>query len=369
MIFIPLNNNPVQSARDLTNFHIKKYVKTVTQILYVHVITHTGRYGKLTKSINAYELPQMETSNEKWLKESDNNIVWLIEFGIEVHNQYEIRNGKNHESCKDFTQLSSLILGTFMRAGIEYNSNEITSFILTIPEMYHVYQEPLECFKYYYVQAKQNQFKSGFGKSKKTPAPEWMSEAKYVQEIDNFEGGTKLAKMVSKYNDKAVKGPEKKMILDFIKKEAEKLRVPVERLLYSKFEKRDWKYFRWYTKPDQDLFHQLVLNVFGAIPIYLVYGEKRKVKEYKIKLTDIEYIEFNNIYEFHREKMKDEYNKIIDSLAVAYCAKNNLRQRFDIDVDYLSDIDENEKTDNFDTHLAVTLSDGMAKHTYIKGIE
>lgn len=369
MIFIPLHENPTQAAKDLANFHIKKYVKSVTELLYVHISTNPGLYGDLSPSITKFNLPKYETKNEKWLNESVNNIAWLIEYGTEIFEQYFIRNGTNHRYSKDFTQLASVVMGTYMRASVDLNSSEHTPFMMCIPEMFIVFSDPIDTFRYYYVQTKPNLIKSGWGKDKNTPAPEWFDQPKYQQEIDTFEGGTKLAKMVAKYKDKSIKGQEKQMIYDFIKREADKMRVPVEQLVYAKFEKRERRYFTFTDDTGKQLIQRLIYMQFGSIPIFSVYQGKKKLKQVSIKMTDVEYIEFNNLLKFHKAKLRDELKKIKDNLLLAYCVKNQIESKYDTDIDYLNDVDDHVSKKDYDVELAAGLTMAIKANPYNKGIE
>ncbi|WIC41470.1 hypothetical protein MA9V1_206 [Chryseobacterium phage MA9V-1] len=366
MFIYPLHEDPKQSVKYLTDFHIKKHVKSVTKLLLAHLVANESEiYDEVPAHLKFFKFEKEINKTEEWLNESMANVHWLLIYGTAMFDEYKFRFGKDYKYLKIWSELMSLVYGAAMKHYKDLIYEDHTSFLLTIPDMYVVYEEPVDCYRYFYVHARLSGDKS-VKWTKGTP-PDFLDQTKYTQEIDSFEGGTKLAKMVAKYKDSAVSAEEKDMILGFIQKEADKLRMPVERLIYDKFEKRKWHFFRWYTQLDSQLLTKLALHLFGDIPQY--YGShNKKVKEWKFKLTDIEAIKLREYYDFHRAKLWQEFKKVEDSMATAYAAAQGLDISENVDIDYANDDDDykSKSTSFYDHATAAGLTMGMEKHTYTK---
>ncbi len=72
------------------------------------------------------------------------------------------------------------------------------------------------------------------------------------------------------------------------------------------------------------VFNHIVANVIGEERTSKMYWFKNKPSVQYIELTDYEYAEIHNLFDFHKRQYKKEYKKQIDIIITAYIHKHNL---------------------------------------------
>lgn len=366
MNIFALDNDPTICAKYHSNFHIAKMSEKYLVMLEGWMLENKNNYRFNLKKTTGLSVYNHKVND--WLDESPDNVIWFTSLILNVYKEYIVRFKKAHVLHDLMNRMMFEVLDYFQTNEITFNRDNHTEFPKIMPETYIAFESSVDCYRYYYVQSKKNFLNYS------TEKPEFLSMSKYTTKVYGFEANSKLSKMVAKYKDRSITPEEKQTILSFIEREAKAQNLPIDFILYNRYEKRNDYYFKYSNKLEDTLFTSLVSHVFGDIPIY--YGSSNKrVQKWRLQLTVSEYNNFNNIYEFHRAKLKDEYKKMMSSLAVAYISKQGIENRDDLDFDYTNEYDKKgnkiiSKSDkDFDTWVAINLSNNMDKHQYLDGIE
>jgi hypothetical protein len=133
--------------------HLVKQVLESAQLLSSTMRIHGLDYG--------YKITHRSHPCRVWLDESKANFNWLKLLGMELSKEYTYRYGKIHKS-------QSIIEGSYCPKDIE--DHGLTKFALAMPNEYKTSEDPVICYRNYYIGAK----KSLLTYTKRRP-PEWLN--------------------------------------------------------------------------------------------------------------------------------------------------------------------------------------------------
>lgn len=85
-----INENPIIAARELADDHIRKMQIESAQMC------STAHWE--TGSTAPYKRAHWNHPSTKWVRESIQHYIWLIEHGLEICNEFEKRYGKKHKT-------------------------------------------------------------------------------------------------------------------------------------------------------------------------------------------------------------------------------------------------------------------------------
>ncbi|WP_320980004.1 DUF2786 domain-containing protein [Bacteroides sp.] len=122
--------------------------------------------------------------------------------------------------------------------------------------------------------------------------------------------------------------------------------------------------FKYNSKAERTLLIQVILNYLGSK--HKAFNESTyngKSKIVRIELTDLEYIDIQDMYEFHKSHFRKERNRLLKDMLNAYVQKHKI---FDSDPE---DSDREEKDIDWEELRRIfTLSASMEDVAYRKSI-
>jgi len=154
-----IDSDPKISARQLVDDHIRKMQIESAQML----CTTFHHYG-----LDApYKRAHYNHPSTKWVRESMDHVSWLLEHGLEICKEFEIRYGKQHATRKVLLWVRDnlyLLVGK-----IPYNG--FTPPPQCMPDEYKK-ANAIEGYKTYYIEDKIKIKKLNYNKLNNTP--EWI---------------------------------------------------------------------------------------------------------------------------------------------------------------------------------------------------
>lgn len=154
--------------------------------------------------------------------------------------------------------------------------------------------------------------------------------------------------------------------------EAENARIALERLLAANGltwddvtdEHRTTREFKYSNEREMALMMQLIVRLFGSTSeIYKKGTFHRKAKLVFLDMTDVEYIDMKNQWEYYRKAWKSYLERSMKELLSAFVMKFNL-------YDSTPEEDENRERPDFETLMRIRMmSEGIESAPYAKMIE
>jgi len=153
-IFI-LSKNPRKSARWLCDQHLIKMIIEGCQMLYIAIWVCSDMNPCLdnaplnSNNIRGFKRPKMFINHpcSIWVRESVANYNWLCEHTHEMCIEYEKRYHKKHK-------LTEHVLWLMNNTPRNIPSKQLTPFALAMPEIYKKYNDPIQCYRAYYMDEK-----------------------------------------------------------------------------------------------------------------------------------------------------------------------------------------------------------------------
>jgi hypothetical protein len=162
-----IDHNPTTAARQLADDHIRKMQIESAQML----CTTFHHYG-----IEApYKKAHYNHPSTKWVRESIYHVHWLLEHGLEICSEFEIRYGKEHATKK-------VLLWIKDNLSLLINKIPTTPFVAPPQCMPDEYKQTdaLEAYRNFYVKDKILIKKLNYNKLNNTP--EWIRKSLLLEQ-------------------------------------------------------------------------------------------------------------------------------------------------------------------------------------------
>lgn len=157
-----INEDPKIAAKQLVDDHVRKMQLESAQMLCT-TFWHFGFEAPYKKA--HYNHP-----STKWVRESINNLNWLLEHGLEICDEFVIRYGKDHASRKVLLWVKdnlSLLEG-------KIPTTPFTPPPQCMPEEYKM-EDTIEAYRNFYIKDKIGIKKLNYKKLNNTP--EWIKKS------------------------------------------------------------------------------------------------------------------------------------------------------------------------------------------------
>jgi hypothetical protein len=156
-----INEDPKLAAKQLVDDHVRKMQLESAQML----CTTFWHYGFEAP----YKKAHYNHPSTKWVRESINNLNWLLEHGLEICDEFVIRYGKDHASRK-------VLLWVKDNLSLLKDKIPNTSFTpppQCMPEEYKM-DDTIEAYRNFYIKDKIGIKKLNYNKLNNTP--EWIKK-------------------------------------------------------------------------------------------------------------------------------------------------------------------------------------------------
>lgn len=155
--------NAKLAARSLCDKHIIKLALETAQLLSttMHIVSGFDE--------NIYKMTHVNHPCAIWVRHSQENFKWTIEHGLELCYEYTRRYNKNHKS----QAVIEYIQKHFDIKKIE--KKQFTMPPVCMPEQYKISQDPIICYREYYLNNK-----ARFAKWKNVSPPNWYLAANAI---------------------------------------------------------------------------------------------------------------------------------------------------------------------------------------------
>ena len=121
-----------------------------------------SKYKKCNPKRPPYNMHFLNNKSTNWLYKSKENYLWLCELHKHLCNEFEMRYNKEHKT----KQYSDWFFNNFPE---ECSSSSLTEFYINVPDYYKISEDPVECYREFYVQEK-----SKIATWKNRETPEWF---------------------------------------------------------------------------------------------------------------------------------------------------------------------------------------------------
>ena len=106
-----------------------------------------NKYKKGHPKRPPYNMHFLNNKSTSWLCNSKENYTWLCYLHKYLCEEYKLRYGKEHKT----NQYSTWFIETIPE---EMQSSELTPFNINVPKCYEISQDPVECYREFYIQEK-----------------------------------------------------------------------------------------------------------------------------------------------------------------------------------------------------------------------
>ena len=150
--------NAKLAARSLCDKHIIKLALETAQLL------STAMYIICESDENIYKMTHKNHPCAIWVRNSQENLKWTIEHGLELCYEYTRRYNKIHKSQAVIEYIQKHFDITKIK------KKEFTLPAICMDDQYKISQDPIECYREYYIKNK-----SRFAKWKNVSPPDWYT--------------------------------------------------------------------------------------------------------------------------------------------------------------------------------------------------
>lgn len=334
-IFV-LDSNPVKAAKYHCTKHVSKMIIESAQLLSTNL---RDVYDVDTE----YKSTHQNHPCRLWLAESPANMSWLLTLALELCNVYTKKYGKIHKTSYVLQNMHQTI------SQLSENSH-MTDFALAMPDDCKIFDNAVDCYRYYYVTSKSN-IVNKYGWPFKQPA--WYTNLKYakvnicsiyIMHNLSLKDSSRLQKLIAKYNDIAISSNEAFIIRKHLCYYATKIGVSLDNLLanYKDLDIVERK-FEYVTDLDISIFNLCVNKLFGNSKYAYTYSSEKRKKHLHIKLNIADYVALFDLYEHHKYQAWLQFEELRKNFAIAYGIKNELHLNDDLDFgdDNYDDNDDN----------------------------
>lgn len=180
-IFV-LDKDPQLAAQYHCDKHVVKMVLETAQI-----ISTALKGNKIYNALGLYKPTHANHPCVRWAMDNNNNLHWLLTFGVCLSKEYTHRYGKEHKSAEIIFKVSR----AFMNLHWDVGFTEPKSFVKCVPEKYR-YLPAVEAYKKYYLEEK-----AKFAKYTNRKLPHFM-DSDWLQSPCNYD-----LKATEKYKDES----------------------------------------------------------------------------------------------------------------------------------------------------------------------
>ncbi len=135
-----LNRDPVQAARDHCDKHVPKMILESAQLL-ATALWENGIQAP-------YKPTHKNHPSSLWVRESNDNFIWLYTMAITLCSEYRLRFGKTHK-----TETVLLTLWKLWVNEKPFGNNGLTPFPQVVPQAYKQ-ENPVSAYRELYIKDK-----------------------------------------------------------------------------------------------------------------------------------------------------------------------------------------------------------------------